>query len=138
MNKNHQKALRALDALLADDADMSVAELRAELTAQGVNVDEFLVRFSKTVRQGYQRRIRLAAEAATTKARAEKSSLFGDLTRKTKAELLAIREQVMNGVFGAVLQTTANARCRNQQGTEVSENELRSWLEDLSASASEK
>ena len=138
MNKNHQKALRALDALLADDADMSLAELRAELAAQGVNVDEFLARFSKTVRQGYQRHVRLAAEAATAKAQAAKTTLFGDLARKSKAELLAIRDQVINGAFGALLQNTAVARCRNHQGEEVSEQELRSWLEDISASASDK
>lgn len=138
MSKNHQKALRALDALLADDEEMSVDELRAELSAQGVNVSEFSARFSKVVRQGYQRRVRLEAEASVAKAQAGKTTLFGDLTRKSKAELLAIREQVINGIFGPVLQRTANARCRNHKGEEVSEAELRSWLEDLSASASDK
>lgn len=138
MNKNHQNALRALDALLADDADMSVAELRAEVAAQGVDVDEYLARFSKTVRQGYQRSVRLAAEAAATKANAAKTTVFGDLARKSTADLLAIRDQVLNGVFGAVLQHAAIARCRNHNGQELSEEELRSWLEDISASASEK
>lgn len=138
MNRNHHKALQALDALLVDDADMSVTELRAELETQGINVDEFLSRFSKTVRQGYQRRVHLEAEVATATAQAAKSNLFGDLTQKPKAELLAIRDQVINGFFGTVLQNTAIARCRNQQGEEVSEIELRSWLEDISASNSEK
>ena len=138
MNNNHQKSLRALDALLADDADMSVTELRAEIAAQEVNVDEFVARFAKTVRQGYQARIRLAADASSAKARATKMTLFGDLARKTKAQLIEIREKVMNGEYGAVLQRTAGARCRNHQGEEVSEDELRSWLEDISASAPDK
>ena len=133
MSENHQKALRALDSLLADDAEMSLDELRTELATQGVNVEEFSTRFSKTVRQGYQRRVRLAAEASVTKAQAAKTNLFGDLSRKTKAELLAIREHVINGIFGPVLQSTAIARCRNHKGVEVSEAELRSWLEDISA-----
>ncbi|MBI5818285.1 MAG: hypothetical protein HZA88_04795 [Verrucomicrobia bacterium] len=138
MSKDYHKAVRALDVLLADDADMSVTELRAELAAQGVNVDEFLAKFSKTVRKGYQQQIRLAADKAKEQTQFAAATLFGDLRQKTMVELLAIREQVANGVFGVALQKTALARCRNQQGTELSENELRSWLEDISRSASEK
>jgi hypothetical protein len=134
MNENHQQALRALDALLADDADMSVPELRAELEAEGVNVDAFLAKFSKTVRQSYQQRVRLAAEA-DARTRAGATSLFGELKPKTKTELIAICDQLMNGVFGVKLQQAAMARCRNHQGKDLSEEELRSWLEDISAAA---
>jgi hypothetical protein len=41
----------------------------------------------------------------------------------------------MNGVFGVKLQQAAMARCRNHQGKDLSEEELRSWLEDISAAA---
>ena len=138
MNNDHQKATQALDALLADDGHMSVDELRSELESLGVDVDAFLSDFTKAVRKSYQQRVRSAAEKANVNAESAKETLFGDLHQKTKEELLAIREQVMNGVFGALLQTTSTARCRNLQGAEVSESELRSWLEDISAAGSKQ
>lgn len=42
-------------ALLSDDSDLSEAELRADLEAQGVDVNAFLSRFSTTVRTSIQR-----------------------------------------------------------------------------------
>jgi hypothetical protein len=138
MKKDYQKAARALDALLTDDAEMSVEELTQDLESQGVNVNAYLAKFKVAVRKGYQQRIRSAAEKANKTAEAVKGSLFGDLLQKNKDELLAIREQIIRGDFGATLQKTCVARCRNAQGTEVSEEELRSWLEDIATSSSKQ
>jgi len=47
MNKHYQNAAQRLHKFAADDADCTEAELRAELSAQGVNVEAFLARLGK-------------------------------------------------------------------------------------------
>lgn len=47
MNKHYQNAAQRLHKFAADDADCTEAELRAELSAQGVNVEAFLARLAK-------------------------------------------------------------------------------------------
>ena len=44
MNKHYQNAAQRLHKFAVDDADCTEAELRAELTAQCVNVEGFLAR----------------------------------------------------------------------------------------------
>ena len=132
MSKHHEKAVQNLDAILTDDSDMTVEELHAELTEQGVNVDAFLARFGTVVRKGYQHQLRLAAEWSAEKTRISALGVFGDLARKTREELESLFTQIREGSLGPDMQTLA--RCRNQDGNKVSETELRSWLEDIAAS----
>ena len=47
MNKHYQNAAQRLHKFAADDADCTEAELRAELSAQGVNVEAFLARLNQ-------------------------------------------------------------------------------------------
>jgi hypothetical protein len=47
MTKHYQNAAQRLHKFAADDADCTEAELRAELSAQGVNVEAFLARLSQ-------------------------------------------------------------------------------------------
>ena len=47
MNKHYQNAAQRLHKFVADDADCTEAELRAELSAQGVNVEDFLARLGQ-------------------------------------------------------------------------------------------
>ena len=47
MNKHYQNAAQRLHKFVADDADCTEAELRAELTAQGVTVEAFLARLGQ-------------------------------------------------------------------------------------------
>ena len=47
MNKHYQNAAQRLHKFVADDADCTEAELRAELTAQGVNAEAFLARLGQ-------------------------------------------------------------------------------------------
>lgn len=46
MNKHYQNAAQRLHNFAADDADCTEAELRAELSAQGVSVEAFLARLA--------------------------------------------------------------------------------------------
>jgi hypothetical protein len=130
MNQHKNEAFRGLEAFLLDDSDMSVEELRSELTELGVNVDAFLTNFSKIVSKGYRSQLRRAAESAAQTVRSAASSAFGDLSKKTYAELDALFRQIREGAFGDHLQNAVLARCRNDKGS-VSETELRSWLEDI-------
>ena len=47
MNKHYQNAAQRLHKFAADDADCTEAELRTELSAQGVNVEAFLARLGQ-------------------------------------------------------------------------------------------
>ena len=47
MNKHYQSAAQRLHKFVAENADCSEAELRAELTAQGVNVEAYLARLGQ-------------------------------------------------------------------------------------------
>lgn len=47
MNKHYQNAAQRLHKFVADDADCTEAELRTELTAQGVNAETFLARLAQ-------------------------------------------------------------------------------------------
>ena len=47
MNKHYQNAAQRVHKFAADDADCTEAELRAELTAQGVNAEAFLARLGQ-------------------------------------------------------------------------------------------
>ena len=133
MNDDSKKALRSLEAIVSDDNEMSVEELRADLAQQGVDVEKFLGRFGAVVRDGYQKRMRRLAEQGQERARVVSLSPFGDLANKTRAELERIVAQIHEGVFGSGLQQANFARARNQQGEQLSDTELRSWLEDIAA-----
>ena len=134
MSKKIEKALRSLEAIISDDSEMSVEELRSDLSEQGVDVEKFLGRFGAAVRDGYQQRLRRSAEEAAH-SRVTTPRPFGELAGKTRAELERIVAQIREGLFGAVFQQADVARCRNQQSNNLSDTELRSWLEDIAAAS---
>jgi len=135
MSKDYKKAVRNMEALLTEDTHLSVGDLRKELADDGVDVDAFLTRFEGVVRKGIQHQMKKLAEQE--QAKLSLKQIFGDLRKKSKIELEQLFENVRQGLFGEHLKQAAGARCRNKTGSEVSETELRSWLEDISA-ASEK
>jgi hypothetical protein len=132
MSNNYKKAVRNLDAWLAEDSEQPVEALRQELCEQGVNVDAFLARFETVVRKGLQHQMKAEADREQRDAEAKPRHRFGDLTTKTRVELERLFESVRLGVFGDHLKSAALARCCNHTGEQVSETELRSWLEDIS------
>src|SRR5262249_40706229 len=134
MNQHNDETFHGLEAFLLDDSDMTVEELRSDLTNFGINVDAFLTNFSKIVSKGYRSQLRMAAESAAQALRNKASDVFGDLNKKTFAELDALFRQIREGAFGDRLQNAVLARCRNDKGN-VSETELRSWLEDIATAS---
>ena len=45
--------------------------------------------------------------------------------------MLSFFEKLRSGAYGSHYQEAAVARCRNKDATELSGEELRSWLEDI-------
>lgn len=123
------QTIKRLEDSLIDTSGESAADLRKELEAGGVDVNRFLARLKGVVRKGYQHQMRLQNQAATERANSALGTLFGDLSAMGSAQLRDLIGQVLGGGFGAVAQTAA--RCRNYQGNDLSDDELRSWLQDI-------
>jgi hypothetical protein len=137
MSENYRKPLENLDLFLADTEGQTTEEIAKELKDQGVDVEEFLSKVKSVVRKGYQGQVRAAAATERQAAIQRVRGRFGDLATKTKEELLSLITAIQAGAFGATLSTTAVARFRNRNNTSLSEEDLRSWLEDLDASEPE-
>jgi hypothetical protein len=137
MSKNYRKALENLDLFLADTEGQTTEEIAKQLKDQGVDVEEFLSKVKSVVRKGYQGQVRAAAAGERQATIQRARGRFGDLATKTKEELLSLITAIQAGAFGATLRTTAVARFRNRNNTSLSEEDLRSWLEDLDASQPE-
>jgi len=137
MSNGYKKVVHNLDAWLADDNNRSIEDLREELHEQGVDADAFLKRFGSVVRKGLQHQMKQQAEREQQAAAAAPRRLFGDLTTKTKVELERLFDGVRQGEFGVHLKNAALARCCNHTGHQLSETELRSWLEDISEAGNE-
>jgi len=137
MSKNYRKALENLDLFLADTEGQTPEEVAKELKDQGVDVEKFLTNIKGVVRKGYQGQLKAAAAAERQSTVRYRRGRFGDLATKTKKELLSIIAEVQAGIFGTALGQAAVARFRNRDNTTLSEEDLRSWLEDLDASGPE-
>lgn len=127
-NEPIQKVKR-LEASLLDTSGEPPAELRKELEAGGVDVTRFLSRLNGVVRKGYQHQMRLKGQVVAERANSTAGSIFGDLSALGGEQLRAILAQVLSGAFGAMAQSAA--RCRNYQGDQISDDDVRSWLQDV-------
>ena len=127
MTTKYQKAAQNLEKVLLEDSNLSAPELRKKLADEGVNVDQFLKRFDAAFRKGVQSKAKREASEAKSRAAAVRGSRFGHLVDKTRQELLLLIQAAKAGQFGAELL----ARCRNKDASAMTDDELRSWLEDI-------
>ena len=116
---------------LFDTSNQTKHEAREELEAHGVDVAGFFAKIERTVQSAYMEQLgRIAAqEQAETKKQA---TFLEHLAELNKDQILALVKQIRSGVFGLQYKSLAVARCRNNDPAEMSVEELRSWLEDLS------
>jgi len=135
MNDDPIQTVKRLEDSLIDTSGESPAELRKELETGGVDVNRFLACLKGVVRKGYQHQMRLQTQAFADRAKTSVGSLFGDLSNLAGEQLQALLERVLGGAFGALAQSAA--RCRNYHGTELSDDEKRSWLRDIEKLAAE-
>lgn len=129
MNDDPIQTIKRLEDSLIDTSGESTAELRKELESGGVDVNQFVARLKGVVRKGYQHQMRLQNQAVTERANSSLGSLFGDLSNLAGAPLRELIQQVLGGGFGSVAQCAA--RCRNYQGQDLSDDEIRAWLRDV-------
>ena len=106
---------------------LSAADIRKHLADEGVDVDRFLKRADEAFRKGLQEAVKQEAAQERARRAVLKGSLFGQLAGKGRETLLALYEAATAGQYGV----EAMARCRNKNAQGMSEEELRSWLEDI-------
>lgn len=134
MKPDYQKAAENLREAIVDNSHLSGAELRKKLANEGVDVDRFLTRTNEAFRKGLQEKVRQQVAQAKLSASVRKGTVFGDLADKGRAALLALHEAATAGKYGA----ETLARCRNKNAEEMTDEELRSWLEDIERLNQEK
>src|ERR1043165_4918047 len=127
MKPDYRKAAKNLRDAVVDNSHLTTADVRKKLSEEGVDVTRFLTRADEAFRRGLQEGVK--AEAAQGKARAAvlKGSMFGQLAGKVRSELMALHQAAQMGQYGAATR----ARCRNKNAEDMTDDELRSWLEDI-------
>ena len=132
MNNDAENELAKFEAFLADPDNQTKEETLAELASHGVRTEEFLKSVQMVVREGYSKRLKETAESEQAAAAAKRRNLFGDIKSKTRDELLAIFAGLSAGDYGQGFCEAARARCRNKEAGQLTDDELRTWLEDVS------
>lgn len=127
MSKNHVKMLKNLDKVLFDDAGETPAEVRQRLEAEGVDVKGLVARVKAAAAEAYRERLVAEARQAQVEAGKAKGKVFGNLVGLGREKLLELIQTAANGGFGPV----ATARCRNQKPDQLSDEDLRTLLEDI-------
>lgn len=132
MNNDAENELTKFEAFLADTDNQTKEETLAELADNGVNAQEFLKQIQMVVREGYSKRLKEIAEREASAQSAVGRARFGDVVNMSRETMLAVFERLRAGDFGEDLREATFGRCRNRQTKELSDEELRSWLEDIS------
>jgi hypothetical protein len=127
MKPDYRKAGKNLEEAVLDNSHMSATELETKLTGQGVDVNKFLAGADAAFRKGLQRGMKAKAAHAKARSAVLRGSVFGDLGGKLRADLLALCQAASVGQYG----TAIRARCRNKNAEAMTDEELRSWLEDI-------
>jgi hypothetical protein len=123
------KRLEKLEEFFANTENEPVADLLKELRAQGVDTERFSRRVNEVVESAYSAGLR--ALAAKEQQTSSSPSFITSAAGKTREAMLALFEQLREGAFGAQYQQAALARCRSKAAQELTDEELRSWLEDI-------
>jgi len=127
MSKNHVKVLKNLDKVLFDDAGETPAEVRQRLEAEGVDVKGLVARVKAAAAEAYRERLVAEARQAQVEASKTKGKIFGNLVGLGREKLIELIQAAASGGYGPV----ATARCRNQKPDQLSDQDLRTLLEDI-------
>ena len=122
--------LEKLEQALASHESETKEQTIANLRAKGINTDALIAKVRATVQKGYSTKLKEIAEREKIQT-SQNPNRFGNLAILTREAMLQLVEQLRSGAMGAGFQQAVVARCRNKQPTELTEGELRTWLEDL-------
>jgi hypothetical protein len=131
MNNDAENKLAKFEAFLADTDNQTKEETLAELASHGVRTEEFLKEVQMVVREGYSKRLKQIAEQERAEACSEKPKVFGEIMSLPREAMLLLIQKLKAGEFGPELQQATGARWRNKEADHVTDEELRSWLEDI-------
>ncbi len=127
--KHKKPNLNDLEAFLTDESQ-SKADTVKDLRSMGVDTKTLFARVESIVQQSYSEQLRLIAEREQAERRNVPGFLM-NLANMTRDNMLALFEQVSDGSFGPEYKSAALARCRNKDASALTDEELRSWLEDI-------
>lgn len=127
-DRNNSSMDRFEDFLLGDD--LTTDEVMRSLRRMGVKVDDMVERLHGVVQKCYSEQLKLEVQREQKQVTVVPSFLAG-LASMAKEEMLVIFEKLARGDLGTQYQSAALARCRNGAPNELTDDELRSWLEDV-------
>lgn len=100
------------------------------LKEHGVDTTAFFEAIEATVQQGYSKQLREIAEQQKA-ARAIAPETLAKIGSMTRQAMLSFFEDLTRGQFGQGYQSAALARCRNKSPSDFTDEELRTWIEDV-------
>lgn len=133
MSDEHVKLLKNLDRLLFDDAGETPEDVRGRLESEGVDVNALIARVTSAAGAAYREALIDQAKEEETRRRQSRGSVFGNLAQLSREKLLELVRAAEAGQYGGAIM----ARCRNQKVQDLSETDLRTFLEDLESTLQE-
>lgn len=127
---NNRDRLSDLEDILAEMEGQSSEEMAADLRKAGINTDAFLKRANKVMQEQYRKHLHELAEEEQQIAHVV-PSFFADVAKMSREELMMSFATLQNGSMGETYKQAALARCRNKDTAELSDEDLRSWLQDI-------
>ena len=123
-------SMRKMQALIVslEFGSKSREENLEELRSYGVDTTMFLQEAEAVIKEG----LRVQKEILTADAAAAKKvNPLGDLSTMARQAMLDLLKQVQTGVFGSEMQKVASGFYRGGDQTEITDEELRTLLEDI-------
>ena len=100
------------------------------LGSAGVDTTAFFNAVDKAVQEGYSAQLRKLAESERA-GRTSRATFLTELASMSRDVMIALFNKVSEGEFGMVYRDAALARCRNKTPSQLTDEELRTWLEDI-------
>lgn len=100
------------------------------LRSAGVDTTAFFNAMEKAVQAGYSAQLQKIAESERA-VRTSRATFRTELASMSRDAMIARFNEVSEGRFGMVYRDAALARCRNKKPAEFTDEELRTWLEDI-------
>ncbi|MCC7422363.1 MAG: hypothetical protein IT428_18955 [Planctomycetaceae bacterium] len=112
------------------EEQLPTADAVKMLRSLGVDTTAFFAEIERRVQDGYSGQLRKVAEREKS-ARASGATFLGQLASMSRDAMIDLFRQVSEGRFGTAYRDAALARCRNKAPSEFTDDELRTWLEDI-------
>lgn len=133
-NKEDTAAWERLADIVTDAESVSKAELKAELEAEGVDVNRLVEGVQRTVRHAFQEELRRRAEEERAAARNAFTTTAAEVASWPLEKLKQWLADAQRGLFGPEVAGLAAACHRNKEDKDLTETEARSFVADIISS----